>query len=619
MAFALIALGLLLGEMGVSRSSPVATMIIATLGAKSVCRTWRGGQKRTSAKYGFHAAAPLASRLSPLASRLSPPCIVTRHLSNVRRTTVPDVSGENVANIWCQPCTVAACMREQHHEKIHVTTWFSCLLPALLSGLLSSLSGAEYHLSALGDDARDGLTPETAWQSLSRASTARYRPGDCLVLRAGDRFAGSLHLGQGGDAQQPVVVTSSAGGRATIASGNGETGVMLDAGHVTLRGFDLSGPGATAAPSGDGIHLRCATAGQRVAGVVLSDLRVSGFPGHGIRLSADGAGAGVDDLLVEHCRASANGEGGMGSWGPCAQGVWAHHRIVVRECCFHDNRGIPSKNTNHSGNGIILGDVQDAVIEQCRAWGNGADCTFTGGGPVGIWLCEADRSVIRACVSHHNHTGTQSVDGGGFDLDGGCTRCVITGCLSWRNDGAGYLLCQYQGARELRGNQIRDCWSVGDGRAHGYAGLHLWCDPAGSVHDCLVTACTLVMDATPQGSACIRWSTPADAVRVENSAMVALGGAWLVRGIGQPGCSVAGNHWFAHGDARAAREDQTPAEVPGAVEQLRDAWVIPDQIDLAWLKRLAGVVATGASGASVQASWGDVLAFGASAASAGKQ
>ncbi|HEX3135522.1 MAG TPA: right-handed parallel beta-helix repeat-containing protein [Planctomycetota bacterium] len=347
------------------------------------------------------------------------------------------------------------------------------LVIAWLSCLLSRICGAEYHLSALGDDVRDGLTPETAWRTLVRANVGRYQPGDRLVLRAGDRFIGSLRLDQGGDAHRPLVITSSAGGRATIVAGSGETGVMIDAGHITLRGIDVTGPGATAAPAGDGIHLRCAVVGRRVAGVMLSDLRVSGFPGHGIRLSAEVADAGVDDLLVERCRASANGEGGMGSWGPCTQGVWSHHRIVVRDSLFHDNRGLPTKDTNHCGNGIILGDVQDAVIERCSAWGNGADCTFTGGGPVGIWLCEADRSVIRACVSHHNRTGMRSVDGGGFDLDGGCTRCVIEGCLSWRNDGAGYLLCQYQGARELRGNQIRDCWSVDNKHTHGYTALHL--------------------------------------------------------------------------------------------------------------------------------------------------
>ena len=213
---------------------------------------------------------------------------------------------------------------------------------------------------------------------------------------------------------------------------------------------------------------------------------------------------------------------------------------------------------------------------------------------MGIWLCEADRSVIRDCLSHHNRTGAPSVDGGGFDLDGGCTRCVIEGCLSWRNDGAGYLICQYRGARELRSNIVRDCWSVGDGRAHGYAGVHLWCDPPGSVHDTVITGCTLVTDPTAQGSACVRWGTPGDGLRLEHSVIVALDGAWLLRGGEQPGCSATDNRWLATGPARACRENQMPADLPAPAEKFPGTWAIPDAVDTVWLKQLAAKLGGGA-------------------------
>lgn len=474
----------------------------------------------------------------------------------------------------------------------------TCLI---LLAAVTTLTAADYHVAADGDDARDGLTAATAWRTLGRIPMEALGSGDRIVLRAGDRFAGHLRVVRGGNERQPLIITSSGAAPAVIASPAGVDGVFIGASHVQVSGVELVGPGAVVGGAGEGVHLRADEANQRVVGVVLRDLRISGFPGQGIRVSADAAGAGIDDLLVERCDASANGEGGMGSWGPCTVGVWAHRRITVRECRFHDNRGLPTKDTNHSGNGVILGDVQDALIERCSAWGNGADCNFRGGGPVGIWLCEADRSVIRECLSFHNRVGAQSVDGGGFDLDGGCTRCVIEGCLSWRNDGAGYLICQYRGARELRGNIVRDCWSVGDGRAHGYAAVHLWCDPPGSAHDTVVTGCTLVMDPTPQGSSCVRWGTPGDGVRVENSVLLALDGAWLLRGGEQPGCSVAGNRWLATGLARACREDQTPAELPAAAETLAGEWVIPEAVDTPWLKRLAATLHGGASSART---WG---------------
>lgn len=471
----------------------------------------------------------------------------------------------------------------------------------LLAATITVALAADYHLAANGDDAHDGRSQASAWRSLARIPVGDLRPGDRIVLRSGDRFSGTLALTRGGDPQQPVTLTRSGADPAVIMAEPGRDAVVIAASHVLVSGLQIIGPGCAADGHADGVRLAATAANQRLVGVALRDLRISGFPGYGIQVAADAAGAGCDDLLVEDCEASANGEAGMGSWGPCAPGVWAHHRITVRGCRFFDQRGLPGKQDNHSGNGIILGDVQGALIERCSAWGNGADCRFPGGGPVGIWLCEADTSVIRDCLSHHNKTGAPSVDGGGFDLDGGCTNCRIERCLSWRNDGAGYLLCQYQGARAFRDNAIRDCWSVGDGRAHGYAALHLWCDPAGSVHDTTVSGCSLVIDATPQGAACVTLATVADGLRIENNVMVALAGAWLLRGGEQAGCTLAGNHWLAHGPAKACRADQSPSAPPAGTTELAGEWAIPDTVDLAWLKRLAGVLG---GGAGIEPSWG---------------
>jgi Right handed beta helix region len=471
----------------------------------------------------------------------------------------------------------------------------------LLLVTIAVAMAAEYHLAITGDDAHDGRSPASAWRSLSRIPVADLRPGDRVVLRSGDRFTGMLALTHGGNQQQPVTVTRSGAEPAVIVAEPGKDALVISASHVVVSGLQVIGPGTAAGGHADGVRMSATVEHQRLAGIVLRDLRITGFPAYGIQVAADAAGAGCDDLLVENCEATANGEAGMGSWGPCTPGSWAHRRITVRGCRFFDNRGLPEKKDNHSGNGIILGDVQDALIEHCSAWGNGADCHFSGGGPVGIWLCEAEKSVIRNCLSLHNHTGAPSVDGGGFDLDGGCSNCRIEGCLSWRNDGAGYLVCQYQGARAFRDNEILNCWSVGDGRAHGYAALHLWCDPAGSVRNTKVTGCSLVMDATPQGSACVTLATPADGLSIEGNVMVSLAGAWLLRGGEQAGCTVVGNRWLANGPAKACRADQSPSEPPAGTTTLAGAWAIPDTVDLAWLKRLAGAMG---GGAGVETSWG---------------
>ena len=71
--------------------------------------------------------------------------------------------------------------------------------------------------------------------------------------------------------------------------------------------------------------------------------------------------------------------------------------------------------------------------------------------------------IIRDSESYGNKTGT--VDGGGFDLDGGLTNSQMTRNHSHDNQGAGYGVFQFQGARPFHSNVV--CFNVsrrdGDG------------------------------------------------------------------------------------------------------------------------------------------------------------
>jgi hypothetical protein len=64
-----------------------------------------------------------------------------------------------------------------------------------------------------------------------------------------------------------------------------------------------------------------------------------------------------------------------------------------------------------------------------------------------------------------NRSGTK--DGGGFDLDGGATSCVLRNNRSHDNGGAGFLVYQFAGARRMQDNQVSDNVSVNDGRTNG--------------------------------------------------------------------------------------------------------------------------------------------------------
>lgn len=54
------------------------------------------------------------------------------------------------------------------------------------------IKGTKYYVSNNGDDANDGLTPETAWKTLSRVSDADLQPGDGVLFNRGDLFRGMI-------------------------------------------------------------------------------------------------------------------------------------------------------------------------------------------------------------------------------------------------------------------------------------------------------------------------------------------------------------------------------------------------------------------------------------------
>ena len=57
--------------------------------------------------------------------------------------------------------------------------------------------GAVYYVSAAGDDASDGLSPKTAWQTLEKVTLAPLKAGDNVLFRRGDLFRGCFRAQSG--------------------------------------------------------------------------------------------------------------------------------------------------------------------------------------------------------------------------------------------------------------------------------------------------------------------------------------------------------------------------------------------------------------------------------------
>lgn len=361
----------------------------------------------------------------------------------------------------------------------------------------------DYYVSLFGNDSNPGSSETHPWRSIERVNATELLPGDSIWFQANQTFVGNLSLANVRQASCAITIGSYGSGRATIDAGFGPGFVAKNMGGVHLVNLNFVGAGA-AKNTGSGVLFSNTLPGSiKFANIRVHRVDVSGFKYSGICLTAqptDGSWSGFRDVKITHTTSHDNGDAGIsciGAWNPEQEG-YAHTDFYIGNCSTYRNAGIPGKGS-HSGSGIVLGQVDGAIVEHCRAYENGQLNDYEGGGPVGIWAWDANRVVIQFNESHHNRTDS-SKDGGGFDLDGGMTNSVVQYNYSHDNDGAGYLLAQFEGARPFYGNLLRYNLSVNDGRRNSYGGIHLWSTGAnGGITDTTIYANTICTTQSPDG------------------------------------------------------------------------------------------------------------------------
>ncbi len=398
----------------------------------------------------------------------------------------------------------------------------------------------DYYVSPLGDDSNSGLSETYPWRSIARVNATQLFPGDSVWFKANQTFVGNLRLAKvkQGQTDKVCVVTIGSYGsdRATIDAGSGSGFTAKDRGGVHLVNLNFVGAGASK-NTGSGVSfINTLPRNSKLSDIRIHRVDVSGFKYAGVNFIAqptDNSWSGFRDVKITNTTSHDNGDAGIsciGPWNPEQKG-YAHADFYIGNCSAYRNAGIPGK-VSHSGNGIVLAQVDGAIIEHCRAYENGRLNDYEGGGPVGIWAWDANRVVIQFNESHHNRT-RSSKDGGGFDLDGGVTNSVVQHNYSHDNDGAGYLLAQFEGARPFYGNLICNNLSVNDGRKNSYGGIHLWSTGAnGGITDTRFYGNTVYMtksiDGNPAGVDCS--SEGIRSIRFHNNYVHTDGKAVSIRG-----------------------------------------------------------------------------------------
>ncbi len=364
----------------------------------------------------------------------------------------------------------------------------------------------DYYISLSGDDSNSGVSKTVPWRSIARVNAAQLKPGDSVRFQANQTFIGNLSLSGMGDmdaVDKPITIGSYGKGRATIAAGTRPGFVAKNRGGVHIVELNFVGAGAEQNENHGICFINTLPGSIKLTHIRVDKVDVSGFKQSGISIIAkpvDKSWSGFRDVEITHTTSHDNGDAGIsaiGVWNPEQEG-YSHAGIYVSNCCVYNNLGIPGKE-NHSGDGIVLAQTDGALIEHCQAYENGRLNDHEGGGPVGIWAWDSNCVVIQFNESHHNRTGS-SKDGGGFDLDGGMKNSIIQYNYSHNNDGAGYLVSQFSGAKAFHDNVIRYNLSVNDGQKNRYGGIHLWSTGAnGGIRDTVFYENTIFIGASAAG------------------------------------------------------------------------------------------------------------------------
>lgn len=432
-------------------------------------------------------------------------------------------------------------------------------------GLPSIVAAATtYYISPTGSDSNAGTSPASPWQTSKPANALVLSPGDAILFQGGVNHTGvgGLVVSSSGSYGSPINVGSYAGAGPAMLfiDGSVEAGVsVVDASYVSISNLCITGTSAAlGAAKFSGVNIYASdSATARFEGVSVSDVSVINFQ-DGLTIGAATC-FGFQGVEIVNVSASGNWQTGISSYGSFNSSCISHADVRVTDCNASFNQGNPRKTSGWSGSGIVVSGVDGGVVSRCVASENGASNGHFGGGPFGIWTYDSNNVTTTRCVAHHNHNGFpagDSNDGGGFDIDGGSTNCLIEHVLSFANDGPGFLVCQFgSNIRPTANNTIRYSVSYNDGGAcsNGASGLNFF-SPDATLSGTAVVGLTIVGGNTtpPLVAPLNSYSAPFYNTLISSNAFLALGAAgrgaiidFDVPG-GLPGLNFSGNaYWSA--------------------------------------------------------------------------
>lgn len=332
----------------------------------------------------------------------------------------------------------------------------SILFVGLIGILAIPARAASYHLdSAAGNDAADGLTPATAWQSLAKANSVVYQPGDSLLLKSGASWSGRLQPQGSGTVAARIVIDRYGSGNKPLIHGGGIAGgtvVLANRQYWTIRNLEITNNG-TSEPKKMGIQVRNDCVGT-LSGIEVRDCDVHDVTGV-MDNYIDGKESGgivfqvtVSNLSLPSKWRNIVIEGNtirnVVREGILMQSLWINKPQDPNSSWAGAGDYLPSENVRIAsntletigGDGIIPWCVKNGIIEYnlVRRSNNNS----LGQGHAGLWPYFCEDVIMQFNEVCETKT---AYDGMALDFDNSDQRCIYQYNYSHDNEGGFLNMC----------------------------------------------------------------------------------------------------------------------------------------------------------------------------------
>jgi hypothetical protein len=304
----------------------------------------------------------------------------------------------------------------------------------------------------------DGLSPQSAWNSVAALNATAFSPGDVIALRRGTTCHGSLApVGSGADGAPIRLTAYGEGARPRMVADPDAAQALrlfnqqwweidsLDFAGGRTNGIFISGDNGIL----HHIHLANLAVHDVLGGAMKH--KESGL----VAVSPTSAQCHFDDVLIDNVVASNTSQWvgimvGGGDIGYPPESDWSSN-VTIRNSVVHDVQG----------DGIVLFRVHHGVIESSVAWDTGMQNTESIGTPNAIWTWMCDDCTVRSNEAFL--TDSPGVDGGAYDIDYGNTKNSVLD--NYGHDTQGYCVAVFGAGFVTRQSVVRGNLCINNGRS----------------------------------------------------------------------------------------------------------------------------------------------------------